>query len=74
MGWQRQEESRMKQITAKPCTAIPVRTSVRAGGISMQHSQPVAAPIRVRTNVRAGGETMQHSQAVAAPSRTGQPS
>ena len=46
---------------------MKTRTRVRAGGITMQHSQAAAAPIRVRTDVRAGGISMQHSQAAAAP-------
>jgi hypothetical protein len=54
----------MEQVVAQPSTAIRVRTKLRAGGITMQHSPAVAAPIRVRTSLRAGGISMQHSQAV----------
>lgn len=41
-----------------------IKTSVRAGGISINHSGTVKG-LRVRTNVRAGGNNLNHNQKVA---------
>jgi hypothetical protein len=49
---------------------MKIRTSVKAGGSWVNHSQTQAAPV-VRTGVKVGGLIQNHSQTQAPVVRTG---
>ena len=59
MGNQRQILNERKE------TVMKVKTSVKAGGMSIQHNQTVARGLKVKTNVKAGHMSQQHNQTVA---------
>ena len=42
-----------------------VRTSIRAGGRSMNHNQTAAPGLKVKSNVKAGGVHLNHNSTVA---------
>jgi len=44
---------------------MKVKTNLKAGGVSAQHSQTVARGLKVKTGVKAGATSFQHNQTVA---------
>ena len=41
-----------------------IKTTVKAGGISMQHNQTISSGLRVKTNVKAGAEDIHFTMKV----------
>ena len=48
--------------TQASSNSLKVKTSLKAGGIGINHNQTLVRGLKVKTNVRAGGMTMNHNQ------------
>lgn len=46
---------------------MKVKTSVKAGGPTLNHNQTVGRGLRVKSSVKAGGPGINHNQTMKAP-------